>query len=542
MSGGPPPRPHSGRAGVRLFWCAFALYALTASGNAFRVPDEFEVYFQAEHLADAGDISVPQTLAVQENGAPIFFGEFGRDGRPYAPYGPGVAFLILPFHLAGRAVAALAGIPRAPLPGGIVWEFVVGGITSLAMAFAAALAVAGCYRACTALGAPSSSAALLSVILGACTILWPYGKTLYCEAWLAAAFVWAAALLIEAASGAASLGAASSGVVSGDLVSGGAVSPVRWKVAVASLLITLAIVTKPTAVVIAPAFVVAVWMERDLRASGRWKTTVLLCAAIAVGGFVQVAWNVYRFGRPLDFGYNLAGMIPYPPARTFIPGQIPRGLFIQLLTPGKSLFVWAPVALLSLLSLRACWQRQRGLAAGLILALVSALVFYAAFFLPEGGYSHGTRHLVPLVPLLILPLAVPGVDVPRRALTACALFGFAIAALAVSVSFFEDQSPVQLGTRVVSPYYDRIDPGVGEANVRYRSDYVPFKFALTSGRWLSDTRAPGNGPDFFALHLLQARRLFPGGAAIPWWLPWAVSLPWAVVLIVAALSLKRAAA
>jgi hypothetical protein len=97
---------NAGRSAVRLFWFFFALYALMASGNAFRVPDEFEVYFQSEHLADAGDISVPQTLAVRENGAPIFFGEFGRDGRPYAPYGPGVAFLILPFHVAGRIVAA----------------------------------------------------------------------------------------------------------------------------------------------------------------------------------------------------------------------------------------------------------------------------------------------------------------------------------------------------------------------------------------------------------------------------------------------------
>jgi len=107
------------RTTVRLFWLFFALYALTSSGNAFRVPDEFEVYFQTEHLADAGDLSVPQTLSLGQEGQSIFFGELGLDGRPYAPYGPGVAFLIAPFHLAGRLVA---GVPRAPLPGGIAWE------------------------------------------------------------------------------------------------------------------------------------------------------------------------------------------------------------------------------------------------------------------------------------------------------------------------------------------------------------------------------------------------------------------------------------
>ena len=29
------------RPGIRLFWCFFALYGLTSSGNPFRVPDEF---------------------------------------------------------------------------------------------------------------------------------------------------------------------------------------------------------------------------------------------------------------------------------------------------------------------------------------------------------------------------------------------------------------------------------------------------------------------------------------------------------------------
>jgi len=210
--------------------------------------------------------------------------------------------------------------------------------------------------------------------------------------------------------------------------------------------------------------------------------------------------------------------------------EIPRGLFVQLLTPGKSIFVWAPVVLPALFSLRACWQRERGLAAGLIVAMVSALVFYAAFFFPDGGYAHGPRHLVPLVPLLMLPLALPGVLVSRRALRACAAIGFVMAALAVSVSFLEDQAPVQIAGRLISPYYERIDPRAGGTNLRYRSDYIPFKFALTSGRWLSPTRAPGNGPDFFALHLVQARRTFPGGGAIPAWLPWAVSLPWLALL------------
>jgi hypothetical protein len=506
------------RPSVRLFFVFFSLYALTSSGNAFRVPDEFEVYFQAEHLVDAGDISVPQTLAIREGGQPIFFGQFGRDGRPYAPYGPGVAFLIAPFHLAGRVVAAAAGVPREPLPGGIPWEFLVGGITALGMAFAAAAAVAGAHRACRALGASARHARTLALVLGGATVVWPYGTTLYSEAWLAAAFAWSAALLPEAR----------------DAVSGR-----RPRVAAAAALLAVAVLAKPTALVIAPAFVVAALADRRGTMRMRVAVAAALAAGIGCAAAVHLAWNVARFGRALDFGYNLGAMIPNPPARSFTLDDLPWGLYVQLLTPGKSLFVWAPVTLLSLLALRGCAARERGLAAGLIAAAASALLFYAAFLFPEGGYSHGPRHLVPLVPLLILPLAISGLEPPRAALRAAAAAGFCVAVLSVSVSFLEDQSSVQVGGRVVSPYYDRVEPPPGRPSVKYRHDYVPFKFALTSGRWLAPDRPAGNGPDFFALHLARARTSLPGGAAIPAWLPWAVSLPWVGVFVLAAFGLRR---
>ncbi len=506
------------RPALHLFLFFLSLYALTSSGNAFRVPDEFEVYFQAEHLIDAGDLSVPQTLGIRQGGEPIFFGEIGLDGRPYAPYGPGVAFLILPFHLIGRTVAAVAGVPRAPFPEGIAWEFLVGGITTLAMAFAAALTVAGFFRAAVALGGPMQTARQLALILGLSTMLWPYGTTLYSEAWLTAAFVWAAWALLDARQGGPSS---------------------RARVLIASVLLAAAGLTKPTALVIAPGFIVAVLFDTRADRRARWRSAVTLGVGIALAAAVQIGWNLVRFGRPLDFGYNLAGMIPILPARSFAPEEVPRGLLVQLLTPGKSLFVWAPVTLVSVLTIRDWWSRERGIGAGLVTGTALAVMFYAAFLYPEGGYAHGPRHLLPLVPLLMLPLAMPGVGVPRRALAIATVAGFIIAALAASVSFLEDQSPPQAGPQATGPYYERIDPPPGRPWNRYRIDYIPFKTALTSGRWSSADRPAGNGPDIFALHLARARASMPGGSAIPAWLPWAVSLPWLTLFIVEARRIFR---
>ena len=506
------------RPGLRLFCGFFALYALTSSGNPFRVPDEFEVYFQAANLVDAGNLSVPQTLAITQEGQPIFFGKFGADGKPYAPYGPGVAFLVVPFHLAGRAVARLAGVPRLPLPSGIAWEVLVGGLTTLATAFAAALAVAGFHRACLALGAARHRAVQLSVVLGGATLLWAYGTTLYSEAWLAAAFAWAAALLLDARSRDRGTGV---------------------RVASAALLLAVAILTKPTAVVIAPAFVIAALADSVAGGRTRLRVAIVLAAGCALGVAGHLGWNLYRFGQPLDFGYNLAAMIPEPPARSFTVEEVPRGLFVLLLTPGKSLFVWAPAALLGLLALPVCWRRERALAAGLAVALPSALVFYASYLFPEGGYAHGPRHLVPLVPLLLLPLAVPAVPWRRRELLACAAIGCGMAVMASAVSFFEDQSAPGASAQIMTgPYYERVEPPPGRPSNRYRIDYIPFKFALTSGHWSSPDRPSGNGPDLFALHLGRARATLPGGASIPPWMPWAVSLPWIILLAWSALTLR----
>ena len=496
------------RTGRALFAFFFALYALTSSGNAFRVPDEFEAYFQTEHLADAGDISVPQTLSIRQDGQPIFFGEFGRDGKPYAPYGPGLAYLILPFHLAGRAVAALAGVHRLQPPDGAAWEFLVGGLTTLSMAFFAALAIAGFHRASVALGASPRRALGMSLLLGTGTVLWVYATTLYSEALLAACFIWAAALLLEARTATP--------------------TRARSRVFTAAGLIAIAGLAKPTALVIAPAFVCAVLLQDHIPAAGRRRTVMGLAGAILVATAVQLAWNVWRFGAALDFGYNLGAMVPYPPARSFALAEIPRGLAVQLLSPGKSTFVWAPALILSMTSLRDTWRRERGLVAGAAIAYIVALLFYAAFLYPEGGYAHGPRHLVPLVPLGLLP-AVAARRVPRRLFALCAAVGIAVCATAVSVSFLEDQSPPD-AARSSGPYYERIDPEPGRPWNRYRLEYIPFKTALGSGHWLDSSRPPGNGPDFFVVHLARVRQRFPGGSEIPASLPWAIAILWTALL------------
>jgi hypothetical protein len=524
-----------GRTTLLLFLFFQALYALTSSGNAFRVPDEFEVYFQVEHLVDAGDISVPQTLAIRTpvtrdgrtvGSEPIFFGEIGLDGRPYAPYGPLAAVLALPHHLVARAIAWLAGVERSPLPGGLAWVFLVGGLTMTATATAAALAVAGFHRAALALGTPQRAALLLAMLLGGATVLWPYGTSFYSEAWQAAAFVWAAALLLEARQTSLLQETPS------------ASRRARRLVVFAAVLVAIAGLTKPTSLIFAPGFLVAALFDRSLSPRTRVETALALALGIALAAAIHVSWNTYRFGRPFDFGYGWGGMIPQLPPRQFLAGDVPRGLVVLLLSPGKSIVLWAPVLLLAGARAREFWRREPGAALGLAVSAIVGLIFFASYLFPEGGYAHGPRNLVPIVPLLLLPAGGPGSGRwPAAAIAACAAVGMVMAVLAASVSFLEDQGG-QIGPVTPNVYYTRIDPAPGRTWIRYRLDYVPFVSTVRSAGW-ARAETLGRGPDFFPLHLLQARRQLPNGAAIPLWLVWTLPTVWLLIGAAAAAALIK---
>jgi hypothetical protein len=503
-----------------LFLFFQALYGLTSSGNVFRVPDEFEVYFQVEHFVDAGDISIPQTMTITQRVVkdgqvvgqePVFFGTIGRDRKPYAPYGPLVAFLALPHHLIGRAVASLAGVPRTPLPGGIAWLFVVGGVTMLATATAAALAVAGFHRAVLAVGASDRDALSLSLLLGAATVLWPYGTSFFSEAFQAAAFIWSAALLVEKK---------------------------PYAIAMAAALIAVAGLTKVTSLVFAPAFVVAILAARPVAAPERLKAAVGLSGAIAFAAAVHLTWNAVRFGDPLNFGYDWAETIPQLPARAFLLADIPRGLLVLLVSPGKSLLLWAPALILSAIGIRRFWRMQPSVAAGVVVAAASGLIFFAAYLFPEGGYSHGPRNLVPILPLLMLPAAAAGLQ-RRWLITVCSIVGAVMALAAVSVSYLEDQSiGADLGGGGRANYYEHVTPPPGRAFNRYRLAYVPFVEAAMSADWLRSP-IPGQGPDFFPLHLAQARRQLPNGVVIPLWLIVAIPIWWVTLLLGSGAALYR---
>lgn len=476
------------------FVAALGLFTLTASGRC-RVPDESEVYFQTESLWER------RTLAIDQVPPAVFFGRVGRGGHQWAPYGPGVAFLALPAHALGRAVAAAARLsPDDPDPAAVEggWRPLVLAYTTLASAAWAALAVAATLRAARALGATPARALLLAGLLGAATPLWPYATTFFSEASSAALVAVTAAALLE---GRRLLAA----------------------VAVATL-----VLVKATNVLVTPALLLlAAWPADGAwgKASGAAAAAALRRAGpvllgVVVACVVHAEWNEWRFNAgPLQLGYEWGEMLRKgEPPRAFLLSALPRGLVVLLLSPGKSLLLFAPPVVLAAWRLGALWRAAPGVAAAWAVGLVVSLVAYGSYLYPEGGYCFGPRHLVPLLPLLLLPLAV-GPAPGRRALVATLAVGVPLQLLGVTVSFIEDQAMGERGQ--TSPYYVRHPPTSEEVppgrplNV-YRLDYSLVRYPGTLVRHLAEVGADveGLGVESLPLHLGRVRRAY---GVLPVW-------------------------
>lgn len=423
---------------LAVFLTFQGLFALTATGRVDRVADEFEVYLQVESLWEEQSLAIDRRVSPQ-----VFFGATGRDGRKYAPYGPGAAFASLGHHALGRGLVAGLGLSRATDRQG--YTDLLALVTSLSTSTWAALAVLGLFCAARALGGSERRALALAGLLGLGSFLWPYGGWFYSEPIAAALLLWAVVWHLQ-----------------------------RRPWLAAGALLALALV-KATHASAAAGLIGVAWWSPERRGDA-----VRYVGAIVAAALIHAGYNWVRFGDALDFGYRwtesgLFGLsADGSPAKPnpFTLSRLPQGLAGLLLSPGKSILLFLPG--LVLLADPARWRAWRGsrwvytLGLG---GLVAGLAFFGSYFFWEGGYAFGPRHLLPAAPLGLLPLARG----PLRGYRAALGVGCVVALLGAGTPFLEDQA---LGEDLTQPreIYYRIDhdaaPGAPK-NV-YRLGYVPW--------------------------------------------------------------------
>lgn len=187
----------------------------------------------------------------------------------------------------------------------------------------------------------------------------------------------------------------------------------RWAV-LAGLSAGLAIAIRPTNAALAPALLVALWLVRAR--SAQWAAALLM---LALPASFAVGWNLSVFGR-------LSG--GYPPS---LQGDAWQGLAGLLLSPGRGLLVYTPLALLALVSRPNFWKQPAGGAA--LCFCLSHLALVSQWPVWWGGYCWGPRMLTELLPALAVLAALGWTARPlmRGTFAAAALYGVLIQVLGV---------------------------------------------------------------------------------------------------------------
>jgi hypothetical protein len=257
---------------------------------------------------------------------------------------------------------------------------------------------------------------------------------------------------------------------------------------------------RPTHVIAAPVFVLALWLRDRKKCLG---AAVALAAVVGILGSAYLLRNQIYFGSPLDFGYP--GTAEGGKRLNTFETPFATGLFGFLLSPGKSVFVFAPPMLLAIPGIWRLAKRDVGLAAVAGITPVVYLLFFARYTQWEGGYCVGPRYLVPAIALLCLGLGPLLSDAgPRTRKLAVILFaaGFLVQAISVSTSFVEDQA---LGTYYDQQWNYRMNyasiVSQGRLLVHYLESSAPVKIGLGFDRWFVFLAKAGVAPRLLAVGL-----------------------------------------
>ena len=330
------------------------------------------------------------------------------DGKLAGIYGIGNSIASAPLYAAGKLVAQLAPASKRPRV-----------ITTMMMftnAFITAATVFMLMMLCALLGASNRGSILVGLSFGLGSYAYPHALTFFSEPGTALCVIAAVYFAIRASR-----------------------SGRRQDLLLCGALAGAALLFRISAALFLPVFgvwlLVAGFRRRDGRdgGGGDLRRIVEFGAWFTLGALAPIAAllasNAWRYGSATNFGYALdSANQSYP---------IVRGVIGQWFSSGKSLFLYAPIAVVAVLGL---WRSVRKLPLEMCLLgaiVVANTLFFARVQFWSGDWAWGPRYLQIVLPC-IAAMAAPLMDARfwKRALVVLSVFGFLFAALpAVATRF-----------------------------------------------------------------------------------------------------------
>lgn len=393
----------------------FFLYCFFSTGRV-RTRDEFMTALQTESLVLFGSTAVPQAP-----GTHFYYGRIDRFGAPRAPYLPGQALASLPFYLVGRSLSQhVASIPQRSRR--IVCDF----FQVLSSALFAAIAAASILLLLLKIGLDVRTALAAAVTAALATPLACYAGWFYSEP-LACALLMGALLALLSKRSSSEISWLSSCV--GGLLLGGMI----W--------------VRATHIIAVAVLLIGILVQ--YRGSSGWRMATVVASIVGLFALALLWRNHHLYGSFFDFGYPSA--VDGKEGVNSFRGSFFKGFAGFLFSPGKSIFVFSPTIILSVLGLPSLWRFSKGLTIVVSGLPIVYLLFFSKFMQWEGGYCYGPRYLVPALVVATLSLgpyfAQPG---RLRRISAYFLFscGFLVEFLGLAVNYLQ--------TEFNGTYYDRL--------------------------------------------------------------------------------------
>jgi len=339
-------------------------------GGRFHVIDEVSIYAMAENLAKRGALDTDQMLWSQWVRAPREVqGAFGRGGHVYSKKGFGAALI----------PAAFVRLTLGHTAFGLTFPaFLTNPLLTALTAWLLALYV-------LALGFRRGTALVLALVYGLATLALPYTRTLFGEP-LAALGTVAALVALHRDRTAVSA---------------------RWAL-LAGLGLSLSIWAR---LINAPALLFLWWYQvasnppkpgasgwrrflpRDIKRGLVFLGTVAL---VGVGGYAF--YNAYRYGVPWKTGYQIT-------QGEFFTTPPWIGFYGITLSPFRGLVWFSPVLVLALPGFRRLWHTHPREARMMLGIVAVYFALFSTWWMWWGGFAWGPRFLLPIIPLLVVPLA-----------------------------------------------------------------------------------------------------------------------------------------
>jgi hypothetical protein len=362
------------RIAVRLAG-AVALFLLLVGQAQVTVLDGSSMLAVAQSIVHHGSLSVPPALGVP-----------GDDGLFYSKYG-----LLLPL-LSVLPVALMQ--PVGAVTGRL--DLLEAAAAASLMPLIAGALVAALFALGRRLGAPRRAAALVAAgtVLG--TYILPYGRDFFTEPLVALGVV----AMVERA-------------LAGREAQAGA-----W--------LAFAVLARPQSAAFAPLLAAFLVAQRGALNRDAVRAVARTAPPLLVAAVVTIAYNLVRFGDALEFGYD-------PPADPGFTTPLLEGARGLLLSPEKSIVLFAPAVVLVPFALLALWRRRRPIAVLLVAIFAASFVLAATWWSWMGGWSWGPRLVIPGVAVLLVALGPWIGEHALRMRLAAALFalGFVLSLAAV---------------------------------------------------------------------------------------------------------------